>query len=145
MRALASQNEIGKQPWLLSSLDWRVWFLGYGVGGCAGLSLIAGIWSVLVDGTLFPAINAIAISSAHSTFLSLSWARRSTILAKPAIRNCFLLGSIGIATVAISMNEYDSLVPSLNTLYTLAFMSFIFAFVMPLQAELQCAGTKRCT
>jgi hypothetical protein len=128
-------SEVDKASWVLSSLDWRVWFLGYGIGGCSGLSLIAGIWSVVVDTTSIPGLIAITISAIHFIYLAMFWARRSSTLAKPAIRNGFLLGSAGIATVAFLLNANESRVPSANTLYALAFMSFVFAFVMPMQAK----------
>lgn len=135
MSAHTRSSEVDKACWVLSSLDWRVWFLGYGIGGCSGLSLIAGIWSVVVDATPTPGLIAMSISAIHFIYLALFWARRSSTLAKPAIRNGFLLGSAGIATVAFLLNANESRVPSANTLYALAFMSFVFAFVMPMQAK----------
>jgi hypothetical protein len=135
MSAHTRPSEADEAPWFLSSLDWRVWFLGYGIGGCTGLSFIAGIWSIVVDATPTPGLIAMSISAIHFIYLALFWARRSSTLAKPAIRNGFLLGSAGIATVAFLLNANESRVPSANTLYALAFMSFVFAFVMPMQAK----------
>jgi hypothetical protein len=121
---------------MLSSLDWRVWFLGYGLGGCFGLALLAGAWSLLVDENRALGITAIAISLAHFFTLVVFWLRRTTILARSATRVCYLAGALGIATVAWLMNSGESRVPGLASLYSLALMNFVFAFTVPLLTQL---------
>jgi hypothetical protein len=117
---------------MLSSLDWRVWFLGYGLGGCFGLALLAGVWSLIVDENRTLGLSAIAISLAHGFILVVSWLKRSTIIAKSATRVCNIAGALGIATVAWLMTSGESRVPGLTSLYTLALMSVVFAFTVPL-------------
>lgn len=129
------QSKVANMPVMLLSLDWRVWFLGCGIGGCTGLSLLAGLWSLLVDTTRTPGVIAIAISATHFIYLWVMWSRRSKVLAKPAIRIGYLVSSIGIATVAILLNAIDSQVPAVSSLYILAFMNFVFALFMPMHVE----------
>lgn len=128
---------------MLSSLDWRVWFLGYGLGGCFGLTLLVGVWSLLVDENRTLGLSAMAISLAHGFMLVVSWLKRSTILAKPATRVCFIVGGVGIATVAWLMTSGESRVPGLASLYSLALMSFVFAFTVPLLTRPNTGRTMR--
>lgn len=128
---------------LLSSLDWRVWFLGYGLGGCFGLTLLAGVWSLIVDQNRTLGLSAIAISLAHGFVLVVSWLKRSTILAKSATKVCYLVGALGIATVAWLMTSGESRVPALASLYSLALMNFVFAFTVPLLTRPNSGRTMR--
>ncbi len=130
---------------VLSSLDWRVWFLGYGLGGCFGLTLLAGVWSLLVDENRTLGLSAIAISLAHGFTLVVFWLKRSTILARSATRVCYLAGALGIATVAWLMNSGESRVPGLASLYSLALMNLVFAFTVPLLTQPNSGRTKRST
>lgn len=130
---------------MLSSLDWRVWFLGYGLGGCFGLTLLAGVWSLLVDENQTLGLSAIAISLAHVFTLVVFWLKRSTILASSATRVCYLAGAFGIATVAWLMNSGESRLPGLASLYSLAVMSLVFAFTAPLLTQSNSGRTKRST
>ena len=132
---VASDEQPGSR-WLLSSLTWHVWFLGYGLGGCTGLALIAGLWSIAVDATWLSGVIALLISGTHAALLCFMWSRRAGISAWIAICLVFLMGSAGIATVALVLTSTKSLVPSVNSLYILAFMNFLLAFTMPLQARL---------
>jgi len=135
MEATTSQIEStghAASRFMLSSLDWRVWFLGYGLGGCFGLTLLAGVWSLFVDENRMLGLSAIAISLAHGFTLVAAWLKRSTILARSATRVCYLAGALGIAMVALLMSSGESRVPGLASLYSLALMNFVFAFTVPL-------------
>jgi|LakMenEpi03Aug12_release.lakeMendotaPanAssembly.Ray.scaffolds.fasta_scaffold307482_2 hypothetical protein len=148
MESTTSQIESTSQAasrFMLSSLDWRVWFLGYGLGGCFGLTFLAGVWSLLVDENRTLGAFAIAISLAHGFTLVVSWLMRSTILARSATRVCFMAGALGIATVAWLMNLGESRVPGLATLYSLATMNLVFAFTVPLLTQSNSGRTKRST
>jgi hypothetical protein len=119
----------------LSELDWRVWFLGYGLGGCFGICVCVGIWSVLVDDNQFPGWIAVAISLAHACLLALFWKRRSTTRLKTATAICYLAGALGIASVALLVTSGSSRVPGVGSLFTLALMNAIFAFTAPLMVQ----------
>lgn len=131
--------------WMLSSLDLRVWFLGYGLGGCFGLTFLAGVWSLLVDENRTLGLFAIAISLAHGFALVVFWLKRSTILARSATRVCFMLGTLGITTVAWLMNLGESRVPGLTALYSLAAMNLVFVFTVPLLTQPNSGRTKQST
>lgn len=138
MEATTSQIESTSHPasrLMLSSLNRRVWFLGYGLGGCFGLTLLAGVWSLLVDENPALGLSAIAISLAHGFTLIVFWLKRSTALARFATRVCYLVGALGIATVALLMTSGESRVPGLASLYCLALMNFAFAFTLPMLTQ----------
>jgi hypothetical protein len=130
------------RPIMLSSMDWRVWFLGYGLGGCCGLSLFAGIWSLLVDDNWSLGLISLVISLTHACLLAVFWLRRTTTMARSATRICYLAGAFGIALVALLMTSGDSRVPALGSLYSLALMSLIFAFTVPLLIQPTSGRTK---
>ncbi|MCU0706849.1 MAG: hypothetical protein MUF23_01005 [Pirellula sp.] len=119
-------------PTQLSALDWRVWFLGYGLGGCSGLCACVGLWSILIDDSPVFGSIALLISMAHGGLLTLTWLKRSTVHAGIATTICFLVGAIGILSVAWLMKASGSRVPALGSLYSLALMSAIMAFAVPL-------------
>jgi hypothetical protein len=121
-----------KPPVMLDSLDWRVWFLGYGVGGCFGLCLCAGIWSLLVDVDKSLGAFTLAISMAHASLLVTFWLRRSTTLARRATRICYLAGALGITLAPLILTSGESRVPALGSLYSLALMNAIIGFTVPL-------------
>lgn len=124
------------RPAMLSLVDWRVWWLGFGVGGCCGLSFFAGAWSLLVDDNLSLGISSLAISSIHACLLTLFWMRRHTTTARSAKQICCLVGALGISLVAIIMTAGDSQVPALGSLYSLAMMNLMIGFFpLPIQTN----------
>ena len=121
-----------KPQFTLSEVDWRVWFCGYGLGGCLGLCLCAGIWSLIVDENKLLGSMALIISTAHAFILAAFWLSRSATIARSATRISFSVGALGIASVALLMTMGGSKVPALGCLYSLAIMNAIMAFTVPL-------------
>ena len=119
-------------PVMLDSLDRRVWFLGYGLGGCFGLCLCAGIWSLVVDEDKSLGAFTLAISMAHASLLVTFWLRRFTTLARRATGICYLVGALGITLAPLILTSGESRVPALGSLYSLAVMNAIMGFTVPL-------------
>ena len=126
----------------VSELDWRVWFLGRGLGGCAGLTLFVGLWSLAVDETRWLALTSLAVSLAHACLILHFWRSRTTADASQATMSCYLTGAVGITTVALVMNAIGSKVPGLAPLFSLAFMNFIMAFTVPLLVKAQVSSAR---
>jgi hypothetical protein len=145
MDVITDQLEAPSQatsPLMLSSLDWRVWFLGYGCGGCFGLSLCVGIWSLIADENRSLGLMALAISLIHGFLIFVFWLRRSTMQARVATRVCYLFGSFGILLVALLMTSVESRVSGVASLYGLALMNFLFAFMLPVVTHAGSGRTK---
>ncbi len=119
------------EPQRLAAVDGRVWFLGYGLGGCAGLALLVGALSLAVDKSVWPGLCALALSGLHAGALIYFWLRKATVSSKLAMRVCFLVDAAGILAVAAIMSASQSHVPAVVALYALAIKSVCLAIVAP--------------
>lgn len=120
-----------KDSVLLERVDWKVWHLGFGVGGCTGLATLAGVWSLYVDQGVLPGCIGLIAGALHATAIARFWMKRTYVSVRLAATACALIGSSGIAIVAYVLQSYDSFVPAESSLYSLAIMSLAMGFALP--------------
>ncbi len=115
----------------LSKLDWRVLFLGFGLGGCCGIASLMGLISLLGKDTPWVAMMMLMIGSIHGIILAVLWQKRERIELKTGVRIALLTSAFGLLVVLLIRNQF--LGPSLatNSLYMLASINLIMAFTHP--------------
>jgi ABC-type uncharacterized transport system permease subunit len=116
----------------LSKLDWRVLFLGFGLGGCFGLATILGMVSLITAGASWYAAIAITIGLLHGIILAVLWRSRERIQLRTGLRLALLASAVGLLTIQFVRHQLEVKDTAANSLYMLAFMQSILAFVHPM-------------
>lgn len=116
----------------LSKLDWRVLFLGFGLGGCFGIASLMGLISLLGDGASRVAAMMIGIGSIHGFILAILWKKRERIQLKTGVRMALLTSACGFLVVLLIRNQFLGQSGATNSLYMLASMNLILAFTHPI-------------
>lgn len=123
----------------LSKLDWRVLFLGFGLGGCCGIASLMGLISLLGDGASWLAAMMLMIGSIHGIILATLWQKRERIQLKTGVRIALLTSACGLFVVPLIRNQFLGQTDVSNALYSLALMNLIMAFAHPM---LQAGGAE---
>lgn len=116
----------------LSKLDWRVLFLGFGLGGCFGLATILGMISLITSGASWYAAIAITIGLLHGIILAVLWRSKERIQLRTGLRLALLASAVGLLTIQFVRHQLEVKDTAANSLYMLAFVQSILAFVHPI-------------
>ena len=116
----------------LSKLDWRVLFLGFGLGGCCGIASILGVGGLLTDGITLVAVITLTIGLLHGFILAILWKRREQVQLKTGVRIALLTSACGFLVVLLIRNQFLGQSGATNSLYMLASMNIILAFTHPI-------------
>jgi hypothetical protein len=91
----------------LSKLDWRVLFLGFGLGGCFGLATILGMVSLITAGASWYAAIAITIGLLHGIILAVLWRSRERIQLRTGLRLALLASAVGLLTIQFVRHQLE--------------------------------------
>lgn len=115
----------------LSKLDWRVLFLGFGLGGCCGIASTFGLISLLGKDALWVGLMMLLVGSIHGIILAVLWQKRERIELKTGVRIALLTSAFGHLVVLLIRNQFLGPSVATNSLYMLASMNLIMAFSHP--------------
>ena len=115
----------------LAVLDWRVWILGCGAGGCAGISALVALWSAIIGDPFLLTASAFGICAVHSLVLGAMWTKRTVIPLWAGAWICCWSGALGLLVLGLLFSSYESQLPGAGSLAVLGIMSIGMGFGLP--------------
>lgn len=115
----------------LHQADWKIWFLGGGLGGAMGLCILAIILTIN-SGNSVPPLIATALGLTHGLFLFGFWLARFKTSFRFAWRVTMAVSSICTLGLALSLQHFSQNSQGAGSLYMLSFMQAGFALSLPL-------------
>ena len=115
----------------LYQADWKIWFLGGGLGGALGLCILAVALTINASSAV-PSVATVVLGAVHSVFLVGFWVARFKTEFRLAWWITMAVSSVCTLLLAFALQYYSSVPLGAGSLFTLSFMQAVFAITLPL-------------